>query len=102
MPSALRLSGRIEESFQHRLAILPEQTRRLLLIAAAEPTGDPALVWRAAARLGIGADAATPAISDGLAEFGIRVRFRHPLARSATYRSAPVPKGSWCTKRWPT
>jgi DNA-binding CsgD family transcriptional regulator len=92
MPSALRLSGRIEESFQHRLAILPEQTRRLLLIAAAEPTGDPALVWRAAARLGIGADTATPAISDGLAEFGIRVRFRHPLARSATYRSAPVPE----------
>ncbi len=92
MPSALRLSGRIEESFQHRLAILPEQTRRLLLIAAAEPTGDPALVWRAAAHLGIGADAATPAISDGLAEFGIRVRFRHPLARSATYRSAPAPE----------
>ena len=92
MPSALRLSGRIEESFQHRLATLPEQTRRLLLIAAAEPTGDPALVWRAAARLGIGADAATPAISDGLAEFGIRVRFRHPLVRSATYRSAPAPE----------
>jgi DNA-binding CsgD family transcriptional regulator len=92
MPSALRLSGRIEESFQRRLAILPEQTRQLLLIAAAEPTGDPALVWRAAARLGIGADAATPAISDGLAEFGIRVRFRHPLVRSATYRSAPLPE----------
>ena len=91
MPSALRLSGRIEESFQRRLASLPEQTRRLLLIAAAEPTGDPALVWRAAARLGIGADAATPAISDGLAEFGVRVRFRHPLVRSAIYRSAPVP-----------
>jgi DNA-binding CsgD family transcriptional regulator len=90
MPSAPRLSGRIEESFQRRLAILPEQTRRLLLIAAAEPTGDPALVWRAAARLGIDTDAATPAISDGLSEFGIRVRFRHPLVRSATYRSAPV------------
>jgi DNA-binding CsgD family transcriptional regulator len=92
MPSALKLSGRIEESFQRRLAILPEQTRRLLLIAAADPTGDPALVWRAAARLEIGAETATPAISDGLAEFGIRVRFRHPLVRSATYRSAPVPE----------
>ena len=92
MPSALRLSGRIEESFQRRMAALPEKTRRLLLIVAAEPTGDPALVWRAAARLGIGADAATPAISDGLAEFGIRVRFRHPLVRSAIYRSAPVPE----------
>src|SRR6201993_4500205 len=92
MPSALKLSGRIEQSYQRRIAALPEKTRRLLLIAAAEPTGDPALVWRAATRLGIGADTATPAISDGLAEFGIRVRFRHPLARSATYRSAPVPE----------
>ena len=90
MPSALRLSGRIEENFQRRLASLPEQTRRLLLIAAAEPTGDPTLVWRAAARLGIGVDAAAPAASDGLAEFGSRIRFRHPLVRSATYRSAPV------------
>ena len=90
MPSALRLSGRIEESFQRRLAMLPEQTRRLLVIAAAEPTGDPTLVWRAAARLGIGTDAAAPAVYDGLAEFGARVRFRHPLVRSATYRSAPV------------
>ena len=88
MPSALKLSGRIEESFQRRLAALPEDTRQLLLIAAAEPTGDSALVWRAAARLGIGADAAAPAASDGLADFGVRVRFRHPLARSATYRSA--------------
>ncbi len=88
MPSAPRLSGRIEESFQRRLAALPEQTRQLLLIAAAEPTGDSALVWRAAAQLGIGKDAAAPATADGLADFGARVRFRHPLARSATYRSA--------------
>ncbi|MDT5017177.1 MAG: hypothetical protein QOD39_3337, partial [Mycobacterium sp.] len=90
MPSALRLSGRIEESFQHRLASLPEQTRRLLLIAAAEPTGNPTLVWRAAARIGIGTDTAAPAVADGLAEFGVRVRFRHPLVRSATYRSASL------------
>ncbi|ODQ97071.1 LuxR family transcriptional regulator [Mycobacterium intermedium] len=90
IPSARRLSGRIEESFQRRLTSLPEQTRRLLLIAAADPTGDPALLWGAAARLDIGVDAAAPAISDGLAEFGIWVRFRHPLVRSATYRSASV------------
>jgi DNA-binding CsgD family transcriptional regulator/tetratricopeptide (TPR) repeat protein len=90
MPTALRLSGRIEESYERRLAMLPEQTRRLLVIAAAEPTGDPNLVWRSAARLGIGTDAAAPAVHDGLAEFGARVRFRHPLVRSATYRSAPV------------
>jgi DNA-binding CsgD family transcriptional regulator len=90
MPSALRLSGRIEESFQRRIAALPEKTRRLLLIAAAEPTGDLALVWRAAARLGIGTDAAAPAAEDGLVDFGTRVRFRHPLVRSAIYQSAPV------------
>jgi DNA-binding CsgD family transcriptional regulator len=92
MPSALWLSGRIEESYERRLAALPERTRRLLLIAAAEPTGDPTLMWRAAAQLGIGTDAAAPAVADGLAEFGIRVRFRHPLVRSATYRGAPLPE----------
>ncbi len=90
MPSALRLSGCIEASFQRRMAALPEKTRRLLLIAAAEPTGDPVLIWRAAARLGIGTDAAAPAAEDGLADFGARVRFRHPLVRSAIYQSAPV------------
>ena len=90
MPSALRLSGRIVESFQRRMAALPEETRRLLLIAAAEPTGDPILIWRAAARLGIGTDAAAPAAADGLVDFGTRVRFRHPLVRSAIYQSAPV------------
>ncbi|MDF1899233.1 AAA family ATPase [Mycolicibacterium smegmatis] len=90
IPSAVRLSGRIEESFQRRMAALPEHTRRLLLIAAAEPTGDPTLMGRAAARLGIDADAGEPATADGLAEFGIRVRFRHPLVRSAIYRSATL------------
>ena len=57
--------------------------------AAADPSGDPALVWRAAARLGIGAEAAAPAAEAGLAEFGTRLRFRHPLVRSAAYQSAP-------------
>ena len=60
LPGAVRLSGGIEESFRRRINVLPEQTRRLLLIAAAEPVGDPALVWRAAARSGIGAEAAAP------------------------------------------
>src|SRR5205809_455581 len=57
---------------------------------AAEPTGDPVLVWRAAGRLGICAEAAGPAVEAGLAEFGVRVRFRHPLVRSAAYQSAPT------------
>jgi DNA-binding CsgD family transcriptional regulator len=82
------LSGRIEDSFQRRIAPLPEATRRLLLLAAAEPTGDPALLWRAAGKLGIRAPAAIPAEFEGLLEFGTRVTFRHPLIRSAVYRPA--------------
>jgi DNA-binding CsgD family transcriptional regulator len=88
LPGAMRLSGGIDESFRQRVRVLPEQTRHLLLIAAAEPVGDPVLVWRAAARLGIGPEAAKPAAEAGLAEFGARVRFRHPLVRSVIYRSA--------------
>ena len=86
--SAMRLSGGIEESFRRRFDVLPVQTRRLLLIAAAEPVGDQALVWRVAANLGVGAEAAAPATDAGLVEFGIRVRFRHPLVRSTVYGSA--------------
>jgi DNA-binding CsgD family transcriptional regulator len=82
------LSGRIEESFRRRLDALPAESRRLLLLAAADPVGDPVLVWRAAERLDIGVEAATPAVEAGLIEFGGRVRFRHPLVRSAAYRSA--------------
>ena len=90
LPGAVPLSRSIEESFQRRLDALPAETGRLLRLAAAEPVGDPLLVWRAAARLGIGAEAATPAVEAGLLEFGARVRFRHPLVRSAAYRSASV------------
>ncbi len=89
-PGAMGLAGSLEESFKHRVDALPPQTRQLLLIAAADPTGDPALVWRAASRLGVSTEAAVPAVEDGLAEFGARVRFRHPLVRSAVYRSGPV------------
>jgi DNA-binding CsgD family transcriptional regulator len=88
LPSAMRLSGGIEENFRRRVEALPEQTRRLLVVAAAEPVGDPVLVWRAATRLGIGLEAAAPAVEAGLAEFGTRVLFRHPLVRSAVYGSA--------------
>ena len=86
------LTGRIEDSFRRRLEALPEQTRLLLLMAAADPSGDPSLVWRAAGRMGIGAHADTPAREAGLAEFGARVRFRHPLVRSAAYLSASFPE----------
>jgi hypothetical protein len=88
LPGALSLSGRIEESFVTRIGALPAETRRLLLVAAAEPLGDPALLGRAAERLGISAAALEAGKSAGLIEVDGRVRFRHPLVRSAIYRSA--------------
>jgi DNA-binding CsgD family transcriptional regulator len=89
LPELLPLTGRIEESFQRRLEELPDDTRRLLLVAAAEPVGDPALMWRAATRLGVAGTALEPAERSGLLDVGAQVRFRHPLVRSAVYRSAP-------------
>ena len=88
LPGGGSLTDRIEDSFRRRLDALPAQTRRLLLLAAADPSGDSSLVWRAAERLGIPVQAAVPAAEAGLAEFGARVRFRHPLVRSVAYRSA--------------
>ena len=85
---AASLSGRIEESFRRRLEVLPEDTQGFLLLAAADPSGDPALVFRAAERLGITGPALEPAESAGLIEIDGSVRFRHPLARSAVYRAA--------------
>jgi len=88
LPGVAPLAGRIEDSFLRQLEAVPDPTRHLLLLAAADPSGDPDLVWRAAARLGLTPDAGEPAVEAGLAEFGTRIRFRHPLARSAVYRSA--------------
>nr|WP_221380633.1 LuxR family transcriptional regulator [Actinoplanes polyasparticus] len=82
------LVGRIERSYRRRLGHLPADTRLLLLLAAAEPIGQVPLLWRAAARLGVSAEAATPAIADGLVEVDARVRFAHPLLRSVIYREA--------------
>jgi DNA-binding CsgD family transcriptional regulator len=90
LPGTGPLPGRIEESFRRQLERLPVETRRLLALAAADPSGDPLLVWRAAGRLGIPVGAGAPAVGAGLVEFGARVRFRHPLARSAAYRSASL------------
>ncbi|MBV8988887.1 MAG: AAA family ATPase, partial [Solirubrobacterales bacterium] len=85
---AQALTGRIEESFVRRLELLSDDARRLLLVAAAEPTGDPLLLWRAAGRLGLGPTDAEAAEAEGLVTIGGRVMFRHPLVRSAMYRSA--------------
>jgi DNA-binding CsgD family transcriptional regulator len=89
LPAARALSGRIEESFVRQLETLSDDARRLLLLAAAEPVGDPLLLLRASERLGI-APSAVDAETDELLAFGERVTFRHPLVRSAVYRSAPV------------
>ena len=89
-PKVEPLANRIEQSFVRQLEPLPAETRRLLLAAAAEPLGDVTLLWRAAGRLGLGIDAAGPALAAGLIELGARVRFRHPLLRSAAYRAASV------------
>ena len=82
------LPRRIEDSFLRRLEPLPADTKLLCLVAAAEPVGDPALVWRAAGLLGIAPEALAPAVAAQLLQVGTRVRFRHALVRSAVYRAA--------------
>jgi DNA-binding CsgD family transcriptional regulator len=81
-------SAWIEDSFLRRLGSLPAHTQQLLLVAAAEPVGDPAVLWRAAEQLGIPYDALVPAREAELLEIDARVRFRHPLLRSAVYGAA--------------
>jgi len=83
-------SQRIERTIHRRLRRLPVDTRRLMVLAAAEPMGEPGLVWRGAEHLGIPEHAACPAADVGLIEFVPKVRFRDPLVRSATYRSASL------------
>src|SRR5689334_20148900 len=84
------VSGSVEETFSRRIDALPPDSRRLLQLAAADPVGDPLLVWRAAERLAISTEAATAPAQAGLLEFGARVRFRHPLVRSTAYQSASL------------
>jgi DNA-binding CsgD family transcriptional regulator len=90
LPDAVPLAIRIEENFRRQLNALPAQARRLMRLAAADPSGDPLLVWRAAERLGIPDDAAEPVVQARLVQFGPKVRFLHPLVRSAAYRSASL------------
>ncbi|MEV4715344.1 AAA family ATPase [Micromonospora sp. NPDC049374] len=91
LPDTLSVPHRVEDEFRRRSGNLPPDTQLLLLVAAAEPTGDVALLWRAAAELRIARAAAAPAEAAGLLEIDIRVRFCHPLARSAVYRAATPP-----------
>jgi DNA-binding CsgD family transcriptional regulator len=90
LPATVPLSASIEEGYTRRLAKLPSDARRLLLLAAADPVGDPALVWRAAESLGIPQSAAHTVESEDLLALSPRVLFRHPLVRSAVYAAAPL------------
>ena len=88
LPSEGSLPGRIEASFRRRVQQLPTETQRLLLVAAADPTGEPALLVRASEEIGVPIHQLSPAEADELLELGLQVTFRHPLLRSAVYRSA--------------
>ncbi len=91
LPDAISVPHRIEQAFRRRSGGLPAETQLLLVVAAAEPTGEAELLWRAAAELGIAREAAAPAEAADLVRIDTRVRFRHPLVRSAIYRAAPPP-----------
>ncbi len=86
----ITLAGRIERAFEYRLDELPRDARRLLLVAAAEPLGDPTLLWGAGRMLGLEPADAAQAEGAGLIEIGARVRFRHPMVRAAVYRLATI------------
>jgi DNA-binding NarL/FixJ family response regulator len=89
VPDGRSVVRRIEESFQRRLEGLPSQTQMLLLLAAAEPLGDAALLWRAVGELGLDPDTVAMAKDADLIDVGSAVRFRHPLVRSMVYQAAP-------------
>jgi DNA-binding CsgD family transcriptional regulator len=88
LAGAVPVAASLEIEFRDRLGALPASTRTLLLVAAADPVGDPALVWQAASSLGVEPDAAMAAVEANLFDIASTVRFRHPLVRSAVYRSA--------------
>ncbi len=88
LPDAGSVAAQIEDGYRRRIALLPEPTQRLMLVGAADPVGDAALVWRAAESLDIAREAAWPAQAGRLLEIEARVRFYHPLVRSAVYRAA--------------
>ncbi len=90
LPEPLPAGGSLEQVFGRRVARLPREARMLLAVAAAEPAASQALVWRAAAQLGIDPDAAVAADLGGLAEIGPQVEFRHPLVRSVVYYATPL------------
>jgi DNA-binding CsgD family transcriptional regulator len=90
LPDGASVSGKIEESFRRRMTPLPDDSRRLLLVTAADQIGDPALIRAAADRLGIPADADAPATTAGLLDGRADLRFRHPMVRTVVYQNASL------------
>ncbi len=88
LPEPLPIGVHLQEMFFRRVKSLPSGTQSLLLLAAAEPSGDPVLLWRAAKLLGLTIDAVGPAEAEQLVIVGPQISFRHPLIRSAVYHSA--------------
>ncbi|GAB7043942.1 MULTISPECIES: helix-turn-helix transcriptional regulator [Catenuloplanes] len=88
IPAGAQLPRTLEAGFQERLERLPAHARLFLLVASADPTGDPVVVWRAARHLGLDPVSASHGVDSGLMQTDIRIRFRHPLVRSAIYESA--------------
>ena len=99
LPDAMGLPGRIQDLYQRRVSALPEPTQQLMLLAAADPVGDATLLWRAAQTLGINRGAADVAIREKLLAIGGRVRFRHPLVRSAVYTASSAAERQVCARR---
>ena len=79
------LQGRLQDHYMRWVQVLPGPAQQLMLLAAADPTGDATLLWRAAQTLGLGPDAAAAAAEEQLLNIGSQVWFRHPLVRSAAY-----------------
>ena len=88
LPDTRELTGRIEHNFSRRVQALPPETQRVLLLAAAEAIGDSGVIRHAAEQMGVSSADFLSAEDTGLVEIGPRVRFCHPLARSAAYRAA--------------
>ncbi|MDQ0779829.1 DNA-binding CsgD family transcriptional regulator [Streptomyces aurantiacus] len=90
LPEPLPLNRQLEEHFRRTAALLPADTRTLLLLMATTPTDDRATLWRAAGALGLSIRSATPAVAAGILNRGTTVEFRHPLIRSAVHSAAPA------------
>jgi DNA-binding CsgD family transcriptional regulator len=90
LPEPLPVGSRLQQRFLRQVRALPAETQALLLLAAADPSGNADLLWRAAGGLGLTVSAAAPAETQRLLTVAPRVEFRHPLIRSAVYHGAPV------------